>query len=554
MLNRWATEGYWQGIASLYMKSHSCLGIGYAQGPGFSRSRGPSRRAVLALCWKVFCVFFSAASLARAGGWGEAVAEIVELESGVKAIPEKNTCWSATGNGCRVARIEFDDHAQWRVRVDGKPVSAYDDVTRFLFSADGSAYAHMASRRLRDFYVINGEEAPAFKELYTFVFSSDGKHHGYLASTNRILVMIIDGEAQSSPAGWIPWKAPPVFSPDGSKVAWLEAEVERARWRTPGRGQMRMVVNGKREPAFESCGEQRVFSTARSRLAYPVFEKGKAFFVVDGKKHPEFNAVGIDFVFSPDGKHNAYFASTREGRVLVVDGAVKARIEGNLDHMLDFSPDSHRLLYGVMKADQSCYIVVDDQKGPVYESIGAGGPPPGVTAEPTVCALFSPDSKRVAYLARKDERFLIVVDGVEGKVRFDSVIGFFGMDREGKIRGPSGPGGPMQRGGLMFSPDSRRVAFVADTGDHAKQFVIVDDQKQREYPGVSRPSFSPDGKHLAYTAFAKDRNSMTVIVDGIERERYDAVVVPPVYKDDGILEFIALKGEKLFKVRVRDSL
>jgi hypothetical protein len=47
---------------------------------------------------------------------------------------------------------------------------------------------------------------------------------------------------------------------------------------------------------------------------------------------------------------------------------------------------------------------------------------------------------------------------------------------------------------------------------------------------------------------------MTVIVDGIERERYDAVVVPPVYKDDGILEFIALKGEKLFKVRVRDSL
>jgi hypothetical protein len=49
--------------------------------------------------------------------------------------------------------------------VDGKPVASYDDVARFLFSADGSAYAYMASRIFRDFYVINGEEGPVFKEL-----------------------------------------------------------------------------------------------------------------------------------------------------------------------------------------------------------------------------------------------------------------------------------------------------------------------------------------------------------------------------------------------------
>ena len=145
---------------------------------------------------------------------------------------------------------------------------------------------------------------------------------------------------------------------------------------------------------------------------------------VDGEKHQEFETVGIDFVFSPDGKHNAYFASTTEGRVLVVDGAVKAKVEGNLDHMLEFSPDSQRLLYGVMKTDKSCYIVVDDQKGPVYDSIGVG-PPPGVAPLP-VCGLFSPDSKRVAYLAKKDGRYLIVIDGVEGKVRFDGVAGAFG--------------------------------------------------------------------------------------------------------------------------------
>ena len=127
------------------MKSHSCLRIGCAQNLELLPTRGRSRRAVLALCWRVFCIFCAAASLARAGGWGEGGVDVVELESGVRSIPEKDTSWSATGNGCRVARIELDEKAQRRVRLDGKPVASYDDVTRFLFSADGSAYACMAS-------------------------------------------------------------------------------------------------------------------------------------------------------------------------------------------------------------------------------------------------------------------------------------------------------------------------------------------------------------------------------------------------------------------------
>jgi hypothetical protein len=47
---------------------------------------------------------------------------------------------------------------------------------------------------------------------------------------------------------------------------------------------------------------------------------------------------------------------------------------------------------------------------------------------------------------------------------------------------------------------------------------------------------------------------MLVIVDRVERERFDQVVAPPVYRDDGILEFIALKEGRLLKVRVRGSL
>lgn len=273
------------------MKSHIWLRAGCVSTAAFALSRGRDRRRILAVAWSLLCAFIATACWVRAGVWGESVMEIVELESGVKATPKLVAAWSATRNGCRVARIELDDSALWRLRVDGKPGSSYLNATRFLFSPDGSAYACMVSRRiLQDFFVINGVEEPACKELYTFVFSNDGRRHGYLARIKGTLAMMLDGKAEDSPAGWVPCKTPPVFSPDGSKVAWIEAEEARVDGGIPVRGKMRMVVNGRREPAFESCGLQRVFSRQGSKLAYPVFGKGKAFFMVDGKQHQEFAA------------------------------------------------------------------------------------------------------------------------------------------------------------------------------------------------------------------------------------------------------------------------
>ena len=58
------------------------------------------------------------------------------------------------------------------------------------------------------------------------------------------------------------------------------------------------------------------------------------------------------------------------------------------------------------------------------------------------------------------------------------------------------PGGIAES--LTVSPDSRRVAYVARRGN--KLLVVVDSVEGAEYDGIGRLIFSPGGEHVAYVA------------------------------------------------------
>jgi hypothetical protein len=51
---------------------------------------------------------------------------------------------------------------------------------------------------------------------------------------------------------------------------------------------------------------------------------------------------------------------------------------------------------------------------------------------------------------------------------------------------------------LVFSPNSRRLGYIART--RRASFVVVDGKRGRRYDMVGYLTFSPDGKHYVYAA------------------------------------------------------
>ena len=142
----------------------------------------------------------------------------------------------------------------------------------------------------------------------------------------------------------------------------------------------------------------------------------------------------------------------------------------------------------------------------------------------------SPDSRRVAYMARVGNKWFVVVDGKEEK-QYDSIM----------------------EGTPIFSPDSRRVAYGARVGN--KQFVVVDGKEEKQYDGIGAgtPIFSPDSRCVAYMAGVG--NKCFVVVDGKEEKQYDGIVTlgggRVIFDSPDSLHYLAIKGSSIYLVEER---
>jgi hypothetical protein len=183
-----------------------------------------------------------------------------------------------------------------------------------------------------------------------------------------------------------------------------------------------------------------------------------------------------------------------------------------------FSPDGKRV--GIFATDASPlrdpdgeFAIIDGKDGKLYSSVNPSenyALGPGTRGLKTLhpALVFSPDSKRVAYPAGSAlHRTFMVVDGVEGTV-------YAAADT------------------ALFSPDSRRIAYLASdlptkenpVGD---QCVVLDGKEGRRYRRVAGLMFSPDSRHLVYlaakevrgaNAFEATPHSWVLVIDGEESD------------------------------------
>jgi Tol biopolymer transport system component len=244
-------------------------------------------------------------------------------------------------------------------------------------------------------------------------------------------------------------------------------------------------VDGIQDGPFEYIGEI-IFSPDSKRIAFSVRIEGQDYVLVDRVKSPAYQHVSKP-EFSADSRHLAYNAKLMTGLSCVVLDNIEGKpYDGVYFEPTLFSQDGKHLAYMAEDHDQAL-VVLDEKEYPRYPNVSV--------------PVLSPDSLHIAYQAIIDGySYVVVIDGKESRPYKLS------------LRIP-------EKGAIVFSPNSQRVAFVGSNGN--KTFVVVDGVEGTGYDFVDNLVFSPDSQQIGYTAF--DGNRGFLVTDRTEGEKYNNV-------------------------------
>jgi len=153
----------------------------------------------------------------------------------------------------------------------------------------------------------------------------------------------------------------------------------------------------------------------------------------------------------------------------------------------------------------------------------------------TVPPVLSADGKHMAYAATKSGSWFVVVDGKEyGPYTLLPMYGGFPYGGARPIPWQDTPRRP-----IVFSPDSKHFAFVANKGQTNSPnplCVVVADGKEMPQPAQIDMTlglqFSPHGDHLLWVVLGNGMNGRSVVVDGIPGPGYSGIYEPQ-FSDDG---------------------
>lgn len=351
----------------------------------------------------------------------------------------------------------------------------YDDIKPhfLLFSPDGQKIAYIAKKEGKEFVIVNEKEGKTYDMIIRPpLFSHDGQKIAYVAEKEGKSLVIIN-EKESKPYDYV---KDLIFSSDSKQIAYVTGE------KVEGKERVKVVViSEKEEKIYEGC-ENPIFSPDSQQIAC-ICKGEKGFFVtLNGTRQENYYDWINKLVFSPDSKQLAYVAGTFQPfEEFVIVSGKKGKSYDEI-RFFTFSPDSRKIAYVAVKGDK-IFIVINDEESKAYEWYE--DLPQHLQLlyyyldYPSFFPIvFSPDSEKIAYIAKKEDKWMIVINSKEGKL-YDII---------------SPP---------IFSPDGQKIAYVVGEGKEMieRMLVVVNDKEGKAYDMISgNLQFSPDGKYLAFGA------------------------------------------------------
>jgi hypothetical protein len=405
---------------------------------------------------------------------------------------------SADGSVCAV---RAQQGAQTFVLINGKPGPGYEEIGSIIVSDDGKRVAYSAKRRGSWVVVADGKEGPEyqaidrltfFKGLPLYVGTRSGQVReemdGVFRGTRRVQGFRQNGVEGTEPildvvvgdkVDDITMNAEErrgaitdlTISPDGTSYAYILEERgsggPSALWI--------MMLNGE---SFTEDHGLRIFGfTQDNRLVYTgrtgSFGEGRAKVILHDKmlsSHRGDIQVGAAAL---DGRHVAFIACAggqpaRRGQpreigkcqLMLDDKPLREAPEDVLSHV-NLSPDGTTLAFTEQQPGGQLRAIVGDRPGPLVNALQGG-------------IVFSPDSKRHAYVAKVGTTQVVVLDGVAGPA-FDNVEG------------------------VRFSADSKHVAYKSRKS--GVEYVVLDQIAGRTgFDWVSAPRFDEAGTMAMFVA------------------------------------------------------
>ncbi len=232
--------------------------------------------------------------------------------------PEYKTIYSPrfSEQGSVLAYIGVKEDKQRFLVFNGREVQPTMGVGyKYTLSQDGAHYAYVTPNADNtESMVIDGRIGPAYKGIWNPArMSGDGSRSLYVAKTENSAVLVVDEQELEHSYGPVNSFSSLTLSPDGAKWA-VALEPENGE-----EDEYILMVNGKEFARRTGLVRQITFSPDGSRIAWVEKREKLWRVVVDGREGPQYRDIfrNEPLQFSPDGRNVVYFTQNKDKKMSI---------------------------------------------------------------------------------------------------------------------------------------------------------------------------------------------------------------------------------------------